>query len=112
MAKRTRRAKFGAKKFPSEKDVQKRAVAYARSQGYWARKFSSPGNNSVPDYLFSRVDGVPFAAEFKALGKKSTEAQLEEQRLMREAGWEVYTDVDSVEAFKAIIEARRTTWLG
>lgn len=112
MTKRTQRAKIGAQKFLSEKKVQSKCVAYARSQGYWARKLSSrPGNNSLPDYLFKRDREEPFAVEFKAAGKHSTEAQLEEQKVMREVGWTVYTDVDNFDDFKSIIAARGIGWL-
>ncbi|MCI0350278.1 MAG: hypothetical protein L0Z53_12710, partial [Acidobacteriales bacterium] len=36
-----------------EKDIQKKCVDYARSKGFWARKFSSMSQRSVPDYIFS-----------------------------------------------------------
>jgi hypothetical protein len=78
----------------------------------WARKFSSPSQRSVPDFLFSveytnnmgLVKRFKFAVEFKAPGKTSTEAQLDEQQKMRDAGWDVY-ECDDVEKFKEI--ARR-----
>jgi hypothetical protein len=80
-----------------ESDIQKRCVAYARANGWWARKFSSPSQRSVPDYLFATIasNGHPLkvAVEFKAPGKTSTDAQREEQRLMRAAGWIVWSDV-------------------
>lgn len=94
-----------------EKDVQKQCVDWARARGYWARKFSSIAQRSVPDYLFA--DGKPhyvahckikFATEFKAPGKTSTEAQLEEQELMRLAGWFVF-ECDNLEKFKATVIA-------
>jgi hypothetical protein len=101
-----------------EKDIQARCVSYARSRGYWARKFSSPGNRSVPDYIFgkevSRGKFVKWAEEFKAPGKGSTDAQLEEQGLMRKAGWVVYTDTgtngkDDVTAFIGRIQCLEET---
>jgi hypothetical protein len=76
-----------------EKDIQKTCVAFARHHGFWARKFSSPSQRSVPDYLFSiqlRGRLVKWAEEFKAPLKDATEAQIEEQELMRKAGWYVY----------------------
>jgi hypothetical protein len=81
-----------------EKDVQKQCVDWARARGYWARKFSSQSQRSVPDYLFAKP-GVKFACEFKAPGKKPTDAQLDEMQLMRDAGWTVFW-VDSLELFK------------
>lgn len=91
-----------------EKDVQKQCVDWARARGYWARKFSSQSQRSVTDYLFARVINIAtkikFATEFKALGKTSTEAQLEEQELMIDAGWEVF-ECDDFEKFKAKVWA-------
>lgn len=100
-----------------ERHVQSDSVKWWRAEckrrgiRAWARKFSSPSQRSVPDYLFSRdrdgmrlVDQNKFAVEFKAPGETSTEAQLEEQQKMRDAGWDVY-ECDSVEKFKEI--ARR-----
>jgi len=75
-----------------EADVQSACVAYARSKGFWARKFSSPANRSVPDYLFAKHP-VKLAVEFKAPGKSSTKAQTEEQGLMMDAGWTMWVDV-------------------
>lgn len=102
-----------------EKDVQKQCVDWARARGYWARKFSSMTQNSVPDYLFSRL-GVPwphpwkrkdfdnrkakFACEFKAPGKTSTKAQIDEQEAMRLAGWFVF-ECDNFDKFKSVVLA-------
>ncbi len=86
-----------------EKDIQGQSVTWARARGYWARKFSSQSQRSVPDYLF-RGRGVDWATEFKAPGKTSTEAQLHEQKLMRESGWTVF-ECDNVDAFKAKVIA-------
>ena len=86
-----------------EKDIQKACVEWARKRGYWARKFSSPANRSVPDYLFSRScasGDITFFAEFKAPGKKATENQLDEQQLMINAGWYGLTECDDVCKFK------------
>lgn len=95
-----------------EKDIQKACVAYARDHGYWARKFSSPANRSVPDYLFGKkfaLCSIKWAEEFKAPKKKPTEAQIEEQDLMIAAGWRVYRDTgrrgeDDIAAFKERIQ--------
>lgn len=112
-----------------EAEVQKQCVDWARARGYWARKFSSISQRSVPDYLFGKqttagyTDGafgmvyanskkVKFATEFKREGAKrdkltglmSTEAQIEEQEAMRTAGWYVF-ECDDFEAFKATVIA-------
>lgn len=87
-----------------EKDVQKQCVDWARARGYWARKFSSMTQRSVPDYLFSHrgaehTGQIVFACEFKAPGKAATDAQLEELDAMIRAGWLVF-ECDNFEAFK------------
>lgn len=97
------------KKFLLERDIQKACVEWARKHGWWARKFSSPANRSVPDYLFAKGDDK-FAVEFKKPGGKATEAQLEEIKFMREAGWDVYV-IDDIEQFKALVTARGIGWL-
>lgn len=78
-----------------ERDIQEKCVDFARSKGYWARKFSSPANRSVPDYIFAkRLPNriVAWAEEFKAPGKLPTTAQRAEQDLMIAAGWTVHRD--------------------
>lgn len=102
-----------------EADVQKTCVDWARARGYWARKFSSIAQRSVPDYLFANfgtghngycvrddlsVRKVKFATEFKAPGKTSTDAQIDEQEAMRLAGWFVF-ECDNFEKFKATVMA-------
>lgn len=83
-----------------EKDVQKSCVAWARGRGWWARKFSSPANRSVPDYIFGK-DGCTVFVEFKAPGKKATDNQLEEHKLMEEVGLAVHV-IDNVLPFKGL----------
>jgi hypothetical protein len=93
-----------------EKDVQKACVDWyrKRSPGAWARKFSSQSQRSVPDYLFSSEKlfsgKIKFACEFKAPGKTSTDAQLDEQEAMRLAGWFVF-ECDNFDKFKATVLA-------
>ena len=107
---------MAVKKKLLEADVQDACVKWARARGYWARKFSSIAQRSVPDYLFSHrgniaeilwITGgakIKFACEFKAPGKTSTDAQVEEQELMRLAGWFVF-ECDNLEVFKATVIA-------
>ena len=86
-----------------EKDVHKMCVDWARKRGYWARKFSSQSQRSVPDYLLSKGK-IKFATEFKAPGKTSTPAQIDEQEAMRLAGWFVF-ECDSFDKFKSVVHA-------
>lgn len=89
-----------------EKDVEKRCKDWARDHGWWVRKFKSPGNRSVPDDIFAKKflgTSRKVAVEFKRFGKTSTDKQVEQQGLMRDAGWEVY-EIDSYEKFVALFE--------
>lgn len=81
-----------------EVDIQSRCVAYARSLGAYARKFSSPANRSVPDYIFI-IRGQTWFVEFKRQGGEPTAAQWKEHEAIRLAGGEVWV-IDSVEEFK------------
>ena len=97
-----------------EKDVQRMCVDWARARGYWARKFSSQSQRSVPDYLFARremprmlpgiIAQVIFACEFKTPGNTPTPAQQDEIDAMRRAGWPAFW-ADSLENFQAIVLA-------
>jgi hypothetical protein len=96
-----------------EKDVQSKCVEWMRGRGYWARKFSSMTQRSVPDYLFARAadytyQDIKLAVEFKAPGKSSTDAQRDEQEAMRQAGWFVLADVSDVKKFQRDVLAYET----
>lgn len=98
-----------------EKDVEKQCKDWARDHGWWVRKFKSPGNRSVPDDIFAKVfprGGRKLAVEFKKLGKTSIKKQVEQQELMRKAGWDVY-EIDSYEKFVALFESieAEESWL-
>ena len=84
-----------------ERDIQKKCVAYARKNGWWARKFTAQGRRSVPDYIFARSGEVVFV-EFKRPGGKVTELQEEEHKEMRAAGLVVLV-IDSFEEFKTLM---------
>ncbi len=86
-----------------EKEIEGWAKRLARTRGWWARKFSSPGNRSVPDDVFGKRGRV-FWAEAKATGQKPTELQLAEHEQMRAAGLTVYV-YDSREMFAEILAA-------
>ena len=81
-----------------EADVQEKCVDYARSHGAWARKFSSPANRSVPDYIFCWT-GLILFVEFKRYGKRPTKAQYDEHKKIRDAWGHVWI-VDNVAEFK------------
>lgn len=84
-----------------ERDVQSQSVRWARDRGWWARKFASPANRSVPDYIFGK-DGFTLFVEFKAPGKTATDAQQEEHNLMLAARLVVHV-IDDVDKFKKLV---------
>lgn len=115
-----------------ESDLRDQCVGWARTRGYWARKFSSMTQRSVPDYLFAKetveyskhgndYNQLKFACEFKKPGTKpkliekygvtvmSTEAQYEEQLAMRAAGWYVF-ECDDFSVFKGVVQMLEKEW--
>ena len=84
-----------------ERDIESWSGRKAKEAGWWHRKFTSPGNRSVPDRVFAR-HGRVFWVEFKATGQKPTELQEDEHRKMREAGLTVYW-TDCREGFAEIL---------
>jgi len=81
-----------------EKDIQSKCVEHARRSNAYARKFSSPANRSVPDYLFV-WEGLIWFVEFKRKGKTPTEQQADEHVKIRAAGGKVWV-IDDIEDFK------------
>lgn len=85
-----------------EKDIERYSKDLARRQGWWVRKFTSPGHRSAPDDIFAK-HGRVFWVEFKATGEKPTPLQEEEHAKMRMAGLTVYW-TDCREGFKLILD--------
>ncbi len=101
----------GPRKVPQtpllESDVQAKCVAWMRGRGWWARKFASDQNNSVPDYAFGKDTWVEWV-EFKRPKAKGvargelSKGQLEEHKKMRAAGMTPVV-FDKVDDFKDYI---------
>ena len=87
---------------PLERDIEKSVKDYARKKGWIARKWSSPGNNGVPDDLFFR-NGILIIIEFKRKGRKPTPKQRDEHRRLRNQGFEVHV-IDTKEVGKALFD--------
>jgi len=68
-----------------ESSLEAAATRYAGSKGIWTRKFVSPANRSVPDRVFG-FNKTCVWIEFKAPGKKPTDAQADEIAEMRARG--------------------------
>ena len=90
---------------PLEKEIQSACIRWARDKGAYCRKFSSPANRSVPDYIVLYRGGVVFV-EFKREGKAPTEKQKEEHDAIRNAFGVVWV-AGSVGQFKRYWEQ---TW--
>jgi len=88
---------------PLEKEIEKKVVAYAKSKGCLAYKFTSPSCRSVPDRMFITPTGTVFFMELKRLGEKPTAAQEVEIAKLRKQGVVVWV-VDDVQQGKELID--------
>lgn len=95
--------KKAATKVPLESDVEKPVKDYARSKGFYVRKFKSANNRSVPDDIFSTPKGVVFFIEFKRPGKVATPAQADEHKYMQKHRLRVHV-IDNVQDGKTLID--------
>lgn len=90
---------------PLEKDIEKKVCDFAKAQGCYVAKFTSPNRRSVPDRILIPKNKPAFFIEFKRLGQKPTPAQAVEIDKIRAQGCYVGV-VDSVEEGKAVILER------
>lgn len=86
-----------------EKQIEARVCEYAKSKGVLAYKFTSPARAAVPDRMFITGDGRVFFCEFKAEGKKPTEAQAREHQRLRQHRVNVFV-IDNVPEGQAMID--------
>ena len=87
-----------------EKQIETMVKDYARSKGWLAYKWTSPGHAFVPDGLFISPTGLVICMEFKQLGKKATPGQQREiERLVQHHILALV--VDSVKQGKELIDA-------
>ena len=86
-----------------EKQIESKVCEYARSKGVLAYKFTSPARAAVPDRLFITPHGCVFFCEFKAPGKKPTEAQAREHQRLRDQKVTVFV-IDDVSEGKNMID--------
>lgn len=68
-----------------EKTVEAKAVAYAKSRGWWTSKFVAPGLRGVPDRIFIR-QGRTLFIEFKQAGATPSTQQLRRHAELAGAG--------------------------
>ena len=74
---------------PLEKDIEKKACEWAKSQGWLTYKFTSPNRRSVPDRIFVKQGHVIFI-EFKRPGGRLTSGQEREIEKLVDHGAEVH----------------------
>lgn len=86
-----------------EKQIEAKVCDYAKSKGLLAYKFTSPARAAVPDRMFITQDGRVFFCEFKAAGKKPTDAQAREHQRLRQHKINVFV-IDSVEEGKVMVD--------
>lgn len=88
---------------PLEKVIEEKVVAFAKSKGLLAYKFTSPARRSVPDRLFVCPGGHVFFMELKRLGHQPTHGQRVEITKLQQQGAKVYV-IDNVEDGKRAVE--------
>ena len=84
-----------------EKFIQSKCRKWAKDNGWWACKFTSPGTSGVPDFIFIKDRRVIFI-EFKAPGAKPTPLQIHTMTQMGEHGANVAV-CDDFERFKELL---------
>ena len=78
-----------------ESIIQCRVTRDARSKGWSAYKWSSPGRRAVPDYIYVK-NAVWIVIEYKATGETPTHAQLFKHKQLAKQGIKVHV-IDSIE---------------
>ena len=73
----------------SEKQVEKKSVEWARRNGWFTRKYSSPGQIGVQDRIFARKGKVVFI-EYKRVGKVPTDLQCDDAEQLLAHGGKVW----------------------
>ena len=84
---------------PLEKEIQSSCIRWAREKGAYCRKFSSPANRSVPDYLVIYRGDVVLPEFKRGEDTELTESQAEEHKAIQAAGGTTWK-VGSVGQFK------------
>lgn len=68
-----------------ESHIEKKVVKRAQENGWYCRKFVSPGRRGVCDHYFLK-NGFAVFVEFKAPGEKPTKLQEREHKRLRDHG--------------------------
>lgn len=95
-----------------EKDIESKGIAYAKDQGVFPYKFTSPNRAAVPDRLYlapiapehqELVSKYVRFVEYKRTGAQATASQKREHARLRAAGFVVHV-VDNIEDSKLIAD--------
>jgi len=89
-----------------ERDIEAYLRERVKVMGGWAPKWTSPGNNGVPDRIIF-LPGVITFAELKAPGKKPDPLQIVQHRRLRALGCDVRV-IDSKEQVDALLLEMRS----
>lgn len=91
------------KKTVYESDIEGTVRLYAKSKGWYVRKFKSPNQRSVPDRIMISPAGQVLFVEFKAPRKTATENQERELQRLRDVKQLTYV-IDNVADGKALVD--------
>jgi hypothetical protein len=87
----------------SEKAIETYLRDRVRTIGGWAPKWTSPGNNGVPDRIVFLPGGRVVFVELKAPGKKPTALQQYQHDRLRDLG-QLVVVIDSREKVDTLME--------
>lgn len=85
-----------------ERDIEDAVCTYARDKDCLTYKFTSPARRNVPDRIIVTPSGVVYMIEFKAPGKKATEAQTKEHERLRKRYVPVFV-IDDIDDGKELV---------
>lgn len=85
-----------------ERDIEKYLRERVQTVGGWAPKWTSPGNNGVPDRIVFLPGGHIVFVELKATGEKPRPLQLAQHKRIKSYSQEVRV-IDSKEQVDALI---------
>lgn len=89
-----------------EREIEKWLREQIKNLGGRALKFTSPGNDGVPDRIILLPGGKVYLIELKAIGGRLSPIQVWQQENLRRLGMDVRTITGRAEAEEFIRELR------
>lgn len=86
-----------------EIEIELKAVDYAQSKSILLKKCSIPGERNWPDRIGLCQNNHTFFIEFKRPGEEARKSQLQNHRMLKRLGYQVYI-CDNIETAKEIID--------